>query len=47
MEDFRSFNICLLPTLGASAQQHDQRFAIPGKIDPISRPPIDDVFTDT
>jgi hypothetical protein len=41
--------ISLLPPLGAAwrrTKQHDQRFAVFRKIDPITRTSIDDVFAD-
>ncbi|MCK7522759.1 MAG: hypothetical protein MZV64_36290, partial [Ignavibacteriales bacterium] len=35
-----------MPVLGTAGEQHDQGAAVPRKIDPITRSPVDHVFPD-
>jgi hypothetical protein len=40
-------DIRLLPALRATTEQHNERVAVLGKINPITRSPVDDIFTYT
>src|SRR5260370_39443677 len=42
-----SIYIRLLPAFRAAAKQNNESVAVLSKIDPIARPPVDDVFADT
>lgn len=38
-------NVFLLSALGTATEQDDKCVAIPGKVNTVTRPPVDDVFS--